>query len=98
MEPPECCAIDGLRDLVQSKGQLWVAAVVPELHAIVVTGVYRDASVDNTFVQINDPWDRDPGTPGQARVYLKTHDNGSQYADVAAVRAGVRDTGEVPER
>ena len=78
-EPPQCYTIDGLRDLVQSKGPLWVGAAVPGLHAIVVTGVYSDGSVDNTFVRINDPWDRDPGTPGQPGAYLNTHNSGSQY-------------------
>jgi hypothetical protein len=79
MEPPQSYTIDGLRALVESKGPLWVAAAVPGLHAIVVTGVYSDGSVDNTFVRINDPWDRNPGTPGQPGAYLNTHDNGSQY-------------------
>jgi hypothetical protein len=45
----------------------------------VVTGLYSDGSVDNTYVRINDPWDRDPGSPGQPGPYLKTHDHGSQY-------------------
>ena len=79
MEPPQSYTIDGLRDLVQSKGPLWVAAAVPGLHAIVVTGIYSDGSADDTFVRINDPWDRDPGTPGHAGAYANTHDIGSQY-------------------
>jgi Papain-like cysteine protease AvrRpt2 len=79
MEPPQCYTIEGLRDLVQSKGPLWVAAAVPGLHAIVVTGIYSDGSDDKTFVRISDPWDRDPGTLGAPGAYLNTHDNGSQY-------------------
>jgi hypothetical protein len=78
-EPPQSYTLDGLRDLIEAKGPLWVGAAVPGLHAIVVTGVYGDGSVDNTFVRINDPWDRDPGTPGQPGAYLDTHNNGSQY-------------------
>ncbi|HLJ27598.1 MAG TPA: papain-like cysteine protease family protein [Candidatus Angelobacter sp.] len=78
-EPPQSYSIDSLRDLIQSKGPLWIGAAVPGLHAIVVTGMYSDGSVDNTFVRINDPWDRDPGSPGQPGAYLNTHDNGSQY-------------------
>jgi hypothetical protein len=98
MEPPQSYTIDGLRNLVQSKGPLWVAADVPGLHAIVVTGVYSDGFGDYTFVRINDPWDRDPGTPGQVGAYFDTHDNGSQLCpDVAAVRAGVRNAGDIPE-
>jgi hypothetical protein len=78
-EPAQSYTIDGLRDLVQSRGPLWVAAAVPGFHAIVVTGVYSDGSVDNTYVRINDPWDRDPGSPGQPGAYMDTHDRGSQY-------------------
>jgi hypothetical protein len=78
-EAPQCYTIDGLRDLLQAKSPLWVAAAVPTLHAIVVTGMYSDGSADNTFVRINDPWDRDPGTPCSPGAYLNTHDHGSQY-------------------
>ncbi len=78
-EPPQSYSIDGLRDLVQASGPLWVAAAVPGLHAIVVTGIYSDGDVDNTFVRISDPWDRTPGTPGAPGPYLNTHDSGSQY-------------------
>jgi hypothetical protein len=78
-EAPQSYTIDGLRALLGSRGPLWVAAAVPGFHAIVVTGLYSDGSVDNTFVRINDPWDRDPGTPGEPGAYLNTHDNGSQY-------------------
>jgi len=45
----------------------------------VVTGIYSDGSVDDTFVRINDLWERDPGTPGHAGACANTHDNGSQY-------------------
>jgi hypothetical protein len=79
MEPPQCYSIDGLRDLLEAKGPLWIGAAVPTLHAIVVTGIYSDGDVGNTFVRINDPWDRDPGTPGQPGAYLATHNAGSQY-------------------
>jgi Papain-like cysteine protease AvrRpt2 len=56
-----------------------VAAAVPGFHAIVVTGLYSDGTDDDTFVRINDPWDRNPGTPGAPGGYLNTHDHGSQY-------------------
>lgn len=78
-ESPQSYSIDGLRTLLQNKGPLWVGAAVPGLHAIVITGMYSDGTVDNTFVRINDPWDRDPGTPGNPGAYLNTHDNGSRY-------------------
>jgi len=78
-EPPQFYSADGLRTLLTNKGPLWVAAAVPGFHAIVVTGLYSDGTDDNTFVRINDPWDRDPGTPGAPGAYLNTHDHGSQY-------------------
>ena len=78
-EAPQCYTIDGLRDLLQAKGPLWVAAAVPTLHAIVVTGMYSDGTAYNTFVRIQDPWDRNPGTPGAPGAYLNSHDRGSQY-------------------
>jgi len=78
-EPPQSYTIDGLRNLLQSSGPLWVAAAVPGFHAIVVTGMYSDGALENTFVRINDPWDRSPGTPGAPGPYLDTHDQGSQY-------------------
>ncbi len=76
-EPPQSYTIEGLRNLLETKGPLWVAAAVPSFHAIVVTGMYNDRN--NIFICINDPWDRDPGTPGVPGEYLDTHDKGSQY-------------------
>lgn len=78
-EPGQCYSADGLRQLVQTYGPLWVGAAVPGLHAIVVTGMYGDGTPDGTYVRINDPWDRDPGTPGNPGAYMNTHNNGSQY-------------------
>ena len=79
VEPPQCYTIDGLRYLLADNGPLWVAAAVPGLHAIVVTGLYSDGDPENTFVRINDPWDRETGTPGNPGPYLNSHDSGSQY-------------------
>lgn len=98
-EPGQCYNADGLRQLLQTYGPLWVGAAVPGLHAIVVTGIYGDGTPDGTYVRINDPWDRNPGTPGNPGAYLNTHDNGSQYVltltqfsqeyDAAATAAGM---------
>jgi hypothetical protein len=79
MEPPQCYSPDGLLRIIQNNGPLWVAAAVPGLHAIVVTGMYGDGSVDGTFVCINDPWGRDPGTPGNPGPYDSTPGRASQY-------------------
>jgi len=79
MEPPQSYSIDGLRQLLASCGPLWVAAAVPGLHAIVVTGMYGDGSVGDTYVRINDPWGRDPGAPGSPGPYDPTPGQGSRY-------------------
>jgi hypothetical protein len=80
-EPAQSYTIDAFRNLLETKGPLWVAADVPGFHAIVVTGIYGDGSSsgEDTFVRINDPWDRDPGTPGNPGAYRDTHDSGSRY-------------------
>ena len=78
-EPPQCYSVDGIVGLIQNKGPLWVCAVVPGLHAIVVTGIYGDGSVDGTFIRINDPWGRDPGTPGNPGAYDNAPGRASQY-------------------
>jgi papain like cysteine protease AvrRpt2 len=77
-EAPKSYTVDGMRDLL-GVGPVWVGAAVPNLHAIVVTGMYSDGDYDNTFIRINDPWDRDPGTPGAVGAYKRTHLTGSQY-------------------
>jgi N-acetyl-anhydromuramyl-L-alanine amidase AmpD len=80
-EPPQCYSVDGLRQRLEDCGPLWVAADVPGLHAIVVTGMYSGGAEDgsDTFVRIADPWDRVVGTPGAPGAYQKTHTTGSRY-------------------
>ena len=76
-EPPQSYSVDGFRRLLENNGPLWVAASVPGLHAIVVTGLYGEG--DSACVRITDPWDRQVGTPGAPGRYLKTHATGSRY-------------------
>lgn len=76
-EHPQSYTVDGFRQLLESKGPLWIGAAVPGLHAIVVTGIYQDGT--NTFVRITDPWDREVGAPGAPGSYLPTHSTGSRY-------------------
>jgi hypothetical protein len=76
-ENPACYTVEGFRQLLANNGPLWVAADVPGLHAIVVTGLYSDGA--NTFVRISDPWDRVVGTPGSPGGYLESHSAGSRY-------------------
>jgi hypothetical protein len=81
MEPPQCYATQAFVDMISVYGPLWVTAAVPGLHAIVVTGIYGDddSSPDVIFVRINDPWHRDPGTPGGVGAYDGKPGAGSQY-------------------
>lgn len=76
--PPVCYTPDGFRSLLESNGPLWVSeGVPPNLHAVVVTGMYSDGS--RTFVRIADPWDRAVGDPGKPGAYANTHATGSRY-------------------
>jgi hypothetical protein len=74
---PACYTADGFHQLLSSYGPLWIAADVPGLHAIVVTGMYSDGT--NSYVRIADPWDRAVGTPGAPGAYANTHVTGSRY-------------------
>jgi hypothetical protein len=78
-EPPQSYTVDALRQMIQDSGPLWVGAKVPGLHVIVVTGLYGDGTPDGTFVRINDPWGRDPGTPGAPGAYDANPGRASQY-------------------
>ena len=56
MEAPQSYTIDGLRQLLENNGPLWIGAAVPGLHAVVVHGIYGDGDVATTYVRIKDPW------------------------------------------
>ena len=56
VHPNACYTPEGIRDIIEANGPVWVAARVPGLHAIVVTGMYCENG--NYFVRITDPWDR----------------------------------------
>jgi N-acetyl-anhydromuramyl-L-alanine amidase AmpD len=80
IEPPQCYLLEGFASLLANKGPLWVAAAVPGLHAIVVTGLYGDGTPDGTYVRIKDPWGRAPGSvPGKPAPYNPSPGQGSQY-------------------
>jgi Papain-like cysteine protease AvrRpt2/Trypsin-like peptidase domain/Protein of unknown function (DUF3238) len=77
-EAPVCYTEEGFRDLIARSGPLWVSeGVPPNLHAIIVTGMYSDGT--NSYVRIADPWDRTVGTPGVPGNYATTHNTGSRY-------------------
>ncbi|HWH42704.1 MAG TPA: papain-like cysteine protease family protein [Usitatibacter sp.] len=76
--PAACYSEEGFRTLLENNGPLWVSeGVPPNLHAIVVTGLYSDGA--NTYVRIADPWDRAVGSPGSPGAYAPTHATGSRY-------------------
>jgi hypothetical protein len=78
-EQPQCYTEEGFRQLLENNGPLWIAAAVPFLHAIVVTGMYCDG--DGTYVRVTDPLDRVVGIPGAPgpRTEPYTHFTGSRY-------------------
>jgi hypothetical protein len=77
VHPNACYTPEGFRDIIEANGPVWVAAKVPGLHAIVVTGMYRKDG--KYYVRITDPWDRVVGTPDAPGAYSDTHSTGSQY-------------------
>ena len=80
-EPPQCYSVDRFRGLLENHGPLWVGIHTDDgwNHAVVVTGMYGDGSPDGTFVRINDPWGRTPGTPAKPGSHNPTPGQGSQY-------------------
>ncbi|MDQ0373928.1 N-acetylmuramoyl-L-alanine amidase [Cellulomonas humilata] len=77
VHPNACYTPEGFREILEADGPVWVAAKVPGLHAIVVTGMYRKDG--QYFVRVTDPWDRVVGTPGAPGPYAATHTSGSRY-------------------
>ena len=83
VEPPQSFPIDRFRQLLETKGPLWVSADQPfssttGFHAVVITGMYSDGAPDgsDTYLKVVDPWDRAPGHPGP---HTGTHTAGSTY-------------------
>jgi hypothetical protein len=82
-EQPKNYIPDGLRDLLETRGPLWVGKIADATnpasggHAVVVTGMYGEGP--DIFVRITDPWDREVGTPGAPGKYRNTHQTGSRY-------------------
>jgi N-acetyl-anhydromuramyl-L-alanine amidase AmpD len=77
VHPNACYTAEGFRDILEANGPVWVTAKVPGVHAVVVTGMYRENGRDH--VRITDPWDRVVGSPGAPGSYASTHNTGSQY-------------------
>lgn len=55
-EAPQSYTVDGLRDLLERMGPLWIGEAVPGLHAVVLAGISGDGTPDGTTVSIVDPW------------------------------------------
>ncbi|MXP40727.1 hypothetical protein GRI75_03570 [Altererythrobacter soli] len=79
--PPQCYTAEGLYDLLESDGPLYVSKMASAAnlsgHAVLVVGMYQDGG--QWFVRIADPWDRSVGTPGTPGSYQSTHNTGSRY-------------------
>ena len=79
VHPNACYTAEGFRDILEANGPVWVTAKVPFVHAIVVTGMYRENG--RYYVRVTDPLDRVIGTPGApgVRTDPPTHNTGSRY-------------------
>jgi N-acetyl-anhydromuramyl-L-alanine amidase AmpD len=79
--PPQCYTVEGFRQMLENYGPLWVGIHTDDGwgHAVAVTGIYGDGSMDNTYVRIHDPWGRAPGTPGHPGYHNPTPGQGSRY-------------------
>ena len=84
MEALASWPISRIKELLETKGPLWVCQDIPGpvnwgFHAVVITGMYSDGAADgsDTYLRIQDPWDRPSGVnPGP---HLGTHTSGSRY-------------------
>ncbi|QAY75971.1 hypothetical protein ETR14_05090 [Sphingosinicella sp. BN140058] len=77
VHPNACYTPEGFCQILEANGPIWVTAKVPGVHAIVVTGMYRENG--RYFVRITDPWDRVVGTPGAPGPHGAGHSTGSRY-------------------
>jgi hypothetical protein len=80
-EPPQCYSVDGFRQMLENYGPLWVGIVTEDgwNHGVVATGMYGDGTPTGTFVRVNDPWGRAPGTPAKPGSHNPTPGQGSRY-------------------
>ncbi len=86
VEPPQSFPIEGFRQLLETKGPLWVSADQPfsssiGFHAVVIAGMFSDGAPDgsDTYLKVVDPWDRAPDTLGHPGPHTGTHNTGSTY-------------------
>ncbi|MCB0208140.1 MAG: trypsin-like peptidase domain-containing protein [Anaerolineae bacterium] len=82
IEPPQSYTIEGLRNLIEANGPIWVCEAVPSLHAVVVTGIYGDGTVNGTTVRIHDPW-----PVGQGTIYTRPFRQFVQDYEAAATNS-----------
>ncbi len=55
-QPPRTYGLEELRGLLERHGPLWAGQADPDLHVVVITGLYGDGTPDGTWARINDPW------------------------------------------
>lgn len=73
-DAPQTYTIEGFRMLLEDYGPLWVASAEPGPHIRVVTGMHGDGTQENTYVLINDPWEKGMKT-------FRPSNNGSKYTE-----------------
>ena len=83
-EPPMSYTVEGFRNLLETQGPLWIGVAVPSGHAVVVTGLSGDGTVDGTTVRYNDPWPVDVGQANATKGYRQFM---SEYEAMASTDA-----------
>lgn len=69
VEPPQSYTVEGLRNLVEYEGPLWIGVAVPSGHAVVITGIWGDGTPEGTTIRYNDPWPVGTGVEGATKVF-----------------------------
>jgi hypothetical protein len=62
VEPPQSWSVEGLAQLLDTAGPLWITIETPSLHAVVIARIVGDGSLRNTFITIYDPWPPNQGS------------------------------------
>lgn len=67
--------LEGLKELLEKHGPLWVGGYLPDLHAVVIAGMNGDGSTNGTELLIYDPWPVNKGSI----VSISYHDFYTDY-------------------
>jgi peptidoglycan hydrolase-like protein with peptidoglycan-binding domain len=87
LEPLVSLTPEALKNLLETKGPLWICANQPfepgpGFHAVVVTGMFGevDESGSSLCLYVLDPWDRGHSSPCMPAPHSGTHERGSRYS------------------